>query len=150
MSLRTVLTLAACALAAAPVVAQDEPPAGGAPADISGGWSFQVDPYFSQGCVMTGELSLTPRDQGGYACSLLAEERCISGRILRARQSCEAVIDGSTLSLSSTVTEVEPPGATYFPDNFELTIVDGALMRGELQSSARSPAIFHRGRVPTS
>lgn len=150
MRRRAFFSLAACALAGWPALAQESGRDESAPADISGGWTFEVEPYFSQGCVMSGELSLTPRPEGGFACRLFAEERCVSGRVLRARQDCEAVIDGATLSLSSTIAEVEPPGATYFPDDFELTIVDGSLMRGELQSSARSPAIFHRGRVPTS
>jgi hypothetical protein len=113
-------------------------------ADISGGWSFETEVY-DLVCQMTGELQLAPTaDPDVFMGRLIAYESCGGRQIYQAEQSSVARRDGERLTITSTLTRVLPSPEFYAPDNFELTIVNGALMVGELRSADIAPATFRR------
>jgi hypothetical protein len=141
----------ACVLAATPAFGQSggeapeqAPDAGGA-ADIVGLWAFQTDLYENFRCQMTGELELAATaDPNIYSGRLVAFESCDGQQLYEARQIVAAVRDGAVLTLESSLDEVLPSADFYAPDNFVLTIVNGALMVGELRSADVAPATFRR------
>lgn len=133
----------ALSLASTPAAAQDHD-AGGA-ADITGVWSFRTDRYESFRCIMTGELELRPTENPSvFQGDLVANEACNGQPVYEARQTVVARRDGERLAVISTIVEVLPSGISYVPDNFELFIVNGALMVGELRSADIAPVTFRR------
>jgi hypothetical protein len=140
--MRALSALAAVLLIAAPVAAQSDD---GAAADILGAWTFQTARYDSLRCQMTGELVLTATSEPDvYGGELIAYETCDGDQIYEARQSATVVRDGARLTITSTLLKVLPRPDFYAPDNFELNIVNGALMVGELRSADIAPATFRR------
>ncbi|MGD2134023.1 MAG: hypothetical protein PVI23_14610 [Maricaulaceae bacterium] len=124
----------------------------GASADITGAWTFETK-IFDQICKMTGDLVLEPGENPGeYVGDLTAHQRCglpdIGYEDWRAVQTVQAVRDGDRLTITSTIISVTPQTELYFPDDFDLEIVDGALMPGQLRSITVVPAVFYRGDAP--
>lgn len=118
------------------------------PANINGAWTFRAG-RFPNGCAMSGELKLTPAGKDAFTCTLSTHEVCpdIAGG---AKQSCTAMRKGAKLSVKSKVLSVDPTFSNYYPDNFELDIVSGAYMKGQLNSAGKAPAEFFRGDAPVS
>jgi hypothetical protein len=148
---RAVLPALALAFMAAPVVAQDN---AGAAADILGEWGFEsifTDPVLGCDRSLTGDvfISQTP-DPAVYECTMTARDYCPEVFDIRAEQTCVASRDGEKLVIESTIETVEPPEAlgTYWPDNFLLTIIDGANMVGTLDSAIVTSARFFRRLGP--
>jgi hypothetical protein len=129
MSARFVVC-ALLALVAAPALAQDED-ATASTADITGSWSFSTVTY-NLTCVMTGELVLQATDDPTrYDGQLTVLEDC--GDVsFEAKESSVAVRTGALLALTSTLVEVTPANQGYLADNFNLRIVNGSLMVGQL------------------
>ncbi|MGD2134022.1 MAG: hypothetical protein PVI23_14605 [Maricaulaceae bacterium] len=119
--------------------------------DIAGVWTLQTK-VFQGVCRMTGALTLDPTGAPNeYVGRLEAHQRCVLDdwrEDTLAVQSVRAVRDGDHLSIVSTIESVTPGTGPYAPDNFELTIVDGALMSGELHGFNIIPARFERGEAP--
>lgn len=140
--------LAAFALviaAVSPALAQTDT---GPTEDIRGAWSFETDRYENGRCQMTGELLLTETSEPNvFSGELMAYEACDGVQIYEARQGATVVRDGERLTITSTLLKVLPRPDFYAPDNFELTIVNGALMVGELRSADIAPATFRRQDV---
>lgn len=119
-------------------------------ADITGAWAFETDAYDLNPaddtyCSMTGELTLRATgDPDVFEGDLLAYESCRGARIFEAHQDVVAVRSGDALVITSTLRRVLPSPDNYRPDDFELTIVSGALMTGELRSADIAPATFRR------
>jgi hypothetical protein len=138
-SLAVALAIGLCSLGAA-AQSGDQ----GAAADIEGGWSFETAVYDIT-CHMTGELILKPSGTADvYLGDLVAYESCNGRQIYEARQSVIARRDGDRLEIASTLVRVLPSPENYAPDNFALTIVNGALMEGQLRSADIAPATFRR------
>lgn len=132
MSVMRSAICALLALAAAPAVAQDEDAGDAASSvDIAGSWSFSTAQY-NLTCIMTGELVLqATADPTRYDGRLTAHEDC--GDIsFEATETSVAVRTGALLTLTSTLVEVTPANAGYLADNFNLQIVNGSLMVGQL------------------
>ncbi|MGD2134024.1 MAG: hypothetical protein PVI23_14615 [Maricaulaceae bacterium] len=158
---RNRLALAALALscaAAAPALAQSNAQSIGAEADISGYWEFETKRY-DYGCKMTGEMTIAPAEtEGEYVGELIAREKCDgitleTGEIFGpveyyAEQTVVATRDGEALTIVSTLVRIDPPSTSYWPDDFVLEIIDGALMMGELRSADIAPVAFFRGDAP--
>ncbi len=146
MSLRIACLAVALTLAAVPAAAQID---AGATVNIEGTWSFTTDPYDADGqggyCQMVGELTLrsTP-DETIFDGKLVAYESCFGVQIYEAHQNAVVVRNGDQLSITSALHLVLPSPDSYAPDNFELSIVNGALMVGELRSADIAPATFRR------
>jgi hypothetical protein len=136
---------------ALPAAAQKPAPAGaqsGAKsANITGGWSFITQTY-SNGCRMSGQMTLRPSPAGKHACTFTTQEKC-NDITVHAKESCEAVRDGGKLTIKSTVNAVDPK-VGYEPDDFELTIENGARMTGMMRSFNSAPVEFFRGDAPIS
>jgi hypothetical protein len=131
----------AVGLGVAAAEAQDD---AGAAADIVGNWSFETEVY-DVTCHMEGELVLKASGTADvYLGDLVAFESCRGQQIYEARQSVVARRDGERLEIVSTLVRVLPSPEHYAPDNFELTIVNGALMVGELRSADIASATFRR------
>ncbi|MCG8443223.1 MAG: hypothetical protein MI723_15585 [Caulobacterales bacterium] len=135
---------AALALLGAPAPAQSP----GEEADITGLWAFEADPI-NAACRFWGEATITAGPEPGrYQCQLVANDVCPTLWSHRATQSCVALRDGDKLVIESRITQVEPDTNNYAPDDFELTIIDGALMTGTLHSAMTSDAVFRRTDIP--
>lgn len=135
--------LLALALATAPSAAGAQ--SLGSDVDIVGDWSFKTDVY-PYDCQMSGELSLqATEDPGVYEGELVAREDCKGTGPFHAEQLSVARRDGDRLVIESELVRVLPSPDYYLPDNFVLTIVDGALMVGELRSADVAPVTFRRG-----
>lgn len=141
-----VLVFAAALAAALPATAQ-KPAAGAKSANITGAWNFQTQTY-SNGCRMSGVMSVRPSPGGKHACTFQTEEKC-NDITVRAKESCEAVRDGGKLTITSKVGAVDPK-VGYDPDDFELTIQNGARMTGMMRSFNSAPVEFFRGDAPVS
>lgn len=141
MTMRAV-SLALAVLFAAPAAADDG-------ADISGHWTFATGPYHVV-CTMTGEVTLSPTsDPDVFEGELVAWEACAGRPRFEAVQSAVAVRDGDGLTITSTLVTVTPTSDLYWPDNFELRIVNGSLMLGELLSGTIvAKAQFRRADGP--
>jgi hypothetical protein len=98
---------------------------------------------------MSGEMKITRAGKDSYTCTLSTHEVCpdIAGG---ARQSCTATRTGAKLTVKSKVLSVDPTFSNYYPDDFELDIVSGAYMKGQLNSAGKAPAEFFRGDAPVS
>ncbi len=146
MRTRGLLVACALTLAAPPAAAQSSD--AGATADITGAWSFETDVY-PLGCQMTGELTLHPTtDPDVFDGRLMAYESCEGGARYEAKQISTARRDGAQLVIESALVRVLPSPEFYQPDDFELTIVDGALMVGELRSADIAGVRFFRRDGP--
>lgn len=146
MRLTAALLALALTLPAPPAAAQDDE---GADADIEGVWAFTTDLYDYDGlggyCQMTGELTLRPTDDPNiFNGKLVAYESCRGVQLYEAYQNAVVVRDGASLSITSSLQLVLPSPDNYRPDDFELTIVNGSLMVGELRSADIAPATFRR------
>ena len=75
---------------------------------------------------------------------LAAHEKCENGPSYDATQSAHAYREGDKLVIESTLEQVLPLHSDYWPDNFALTVVNGALMIGELRSASVASATFRR------
>lgn len=134
--------------AASAATAQDNR---GATADITGTWEFwteryDVNPLTGAYCTMSGDLTLRATgDPDVFEGELTAYESCGGEQIYEAHQSAIAARAGDTLTIESTLERVLPRPDTYQPDNFDLTIVHGSLMQGELRSADIAPVTFERG-----
>jgi hypothetical protein len=117
-------------------------------ADISGAWTFRAG-KFENGCVMSGKITLKPAGKDAFTCALETHEVCpgIEGG---AKQSCTATRKGAKLSVKSKVLSVDPVFSNYAADDFELDIVSGVYMKGQLHSAGTAPAEFFRGDAPIS
>ncbi|HWA22867.1 MAG TPA: hypothetical protein VG735_10770 [Caulobacterales bacterium] len=116
--------------------------------DITGAWTFQTG-HFDNGCSMTGQMKIARAANGAHSCTFSTHETCanISGG---AKQSCTAERKDGKLSIKSKVLSVEPTFQHYYPDDFELEIVSGAYMKGQLNSAGQAPVEFFRGDAPVS
>ena len=117
-------------------------------ADITGAWTFRTG-HFANGCTMTGEMKIARAANGAHTCTFSTHEVCadISGG---AKQSCTAERKNGKFSITSKVLSVEPSFSHYYPDDFELEIVSGAYMKGQLNSAGQAPVEFFRGDTPVS
>jgi hypothetical protein len=106
---------------------------------------YDIDPSGQGYCQMTGELTLTATpDPNLFNGKLVAYESCFGTQIYEAHQNAVVVRDGDRLSITSSLHLVLPSPDSYAPDNFELRIVNGALMVGELRSADVARATFRR------
>lgn len=111
---------------------------------VLGGWVFETATYKGT-CKMKGEMSIRPTTQPNrYTCSFVATETCQDLKV-RADQSCIAVKDGKTLTVTAKIEKLTPADIPYAPDNWSLTIVDSSKMIGELRSADIAPVTFYRG-----
>ena len=120
--------------------------------DISGAWTLQTKVFYGN-CRMTGELELIPtQTPGEYVGRLDTHQRCGYGAAAvldtRTEQAVRAVRDEDRLTITSSLEAVSPEWVSYAPDDFELEIVDGSLMSGELHGFSVIPARFKRGSTP--
>jgi hypothetical protein len=139
------------ALASVPALAQDEGSSAGSDADISGEWSFEAAPVYD-GCTFHGTASISLGTlPGEYQCSIVARDICPTAWDHTAKETCIAKRSGDTLTITSILDTVDPPTDSYYPDNFSLTIVDGAHMSGALLTVPyNTNARFHREVGPVS
>lgn len=141
--------LIALAIASAPTVAlaqssEDPGPGVGASASITGAWAFETVLY-DYGCVMTGELVLRATDDPDvYEGELTTHEACDGVPPYDTEQSSVAVRKGDQLRIESQLVRVLPSPDFYRADNFALTIIDSALMVGELRSADVASVTFRR------
>lgn len=136
----------AIALAGASVAQSSDAPSGNdvSGVDIAGSWTFETDIINFQ-CRMTGELDVMPTDTPGlYRGRLVAHETCGDLPPFEAVQTCVLLRDGADVKITSKIVSVTPSDIRYWPDHFVLTIINGALMAGELRSADIAPARFHR------
>jgi hypothetical protein len=129
---------AALILAASPVSAPKDAAAGA--------WVFETQTY-ADGCKLAGEVVLVPSrtERGRYSCTVKARETCDGrGLIAQAEQTCTAVRTGDALRIESKVVSVKPPGISYAPDDFTLTIRSTSRMDGMMESFNSAPATFLR------
>ena len=138
------LTLAAAAALVANAFA--------APADIAGDWSFQTK-RLANGCVIQGVMKITgTKDR--FVCSFSTKETC-GDLVGTAEQTCTAKRNGAKLTIKSTVIKYNWPGGVYAPDDFDVTIVSGAYMKGDFSSTHKTfvengDVEFFRGDTPVS
>lgn len=120
-------------------------------AEIVGSWAFEAAVVHDESCTFTGEVFIR-RGLGPdhYLCEMVANDVCPGNWSFRAEQTCTATRSGDQLSIQSRLTKLEPPSGNYLPDNFELQIVDGSLMLGELRSAMIASARFTRTVGPIS
>jgi hypothetical protein len=137
----------AAALAAALPAAAQKPASGSKVASITGAWSFLTQSY-ANGCRMSGQMRLAPSSSGKHACTFSTEEKC-PDIVVHAKETCEAVREGGKLTIKSKVGSVDPQ-VGYDPDDFELTIQNGARMTGMMRSFNSAPVEFFRGDAPVS
>lgn len=110
---------------------------------VLGAWQFETAIY-SGSCKMSGAMQIRPGPKPNtYACTFVATETC-EGLKVRAEQTCTAVKDGKTFTISSTIVKLTPE-VSYAPDDWALTIVDSGRMTGELRSADIAPVTFYRG-----
>jgi hypothetical protein len=140
------IVFGACLALALPAAAQ-KPAASSKSANIGGAWNFVTQSY-ANGCRMSGVMMIRQSNTGKYSCTFQTEEKCPDITV-RAKEACEAVRDGGALKITSKVTSVEPQ-VGYDPDNFELTIQNGARMTGMMRSFNSAPVEFFRGDAPVS
>lgn len=140
-------TAAATALLFASVaLAQDD-----SRADILGAWSFEAAIVHDESCSFTGEVFIRRgASPDHYLCEMVAHDVCPGSWAFRAEQSCTAMRSGDQLTIKSRITNLEPPAGNYLPDDFQLRIVDGSLMLGELRSAMVASARFTRAPGPIS
>ena len=116
-------------------------------ANITGYWAFETDTY-SNGCKMTGVMTIRPDARGNHVCSIETNEKCTDIEV-RAKETCfakHAVVD---LLVTSTVTSGAPE-VGYEPDDFELKIQNSSYMTGMMKSFNSAPVRFFRGDAPVS
>jgi hypothetical protein len=117
----------------------------GAPVDIAGAWRFETAPYDGGACRMTGTMTIVRgRGANAYTCTFIATESCRWGQ-WSAEQRCTAQRDGARVDIASTIVRLTPPGTSYVPDNWSLTIRSSDLMVGELRSADIAGVEFRRG-----
>jgi hypothetical protein len=143
---RATLASAAALAVAGAALAQSE-----AQTEIVGSWAFEAAVVHDESCTFTGEVVIR-RGVGPdhYLCEMVANDVCPGAWSFRAEQTCFATRDGDQLSIQSRITKLDPPSGNYLPDNFELEIVDGSLMVGELRSAMIASARFYRTIGPIS
>jgi hypothetical protein len=138
--------LLAAALSASGAAAQET----GEAANILGSWAFEAAPTYPT-CSLFGEVTI---EQGAtperYDCVMVANDVCPDVWAFRAEQVCSATRKGDQLTIVSRIERIDPPTDRYLPDNFTLTIIDGALMLGDLRSAIDAPARFVRQNGPIS
>ena len=143
-----ILAFAAALAAAMPAAAQKPASTGSAAANITGAWTFQTQTY-ANGCRMSGQMLIEPAKNGvTHACTFSTEEKC-PDIVVKAKEACTATRSAGKLSIKSTVKSVEPQ-VGYDPDDFDLTIRNGALMTGMMRSFNSAPVEFFRGDAPVS
>ncbi len=145
----TALIIAALS-AAAPAAAQHD--AADQPAtDISGEWVFETGWYDVGGeAQLRGNMTLTPREDGGLECEFSAAEyyRGQDEPTASARQVCRLNITDNILTIKSTVVW---SSTSWAPDDFTLTIINDRLMRGRADSWMElGDVIFTRQETPIS
>jgi hypothetical protein len=114
-------------------------------ASIAGAWRFETSRYQSGACQMTGSMTIArARGANAYTCAFIATERCRWGE-WSAEQRCTAQRTGDRLEIASTIVRLTPPGTSYLPDNWSLTIRSSDLMVGELRSADIAGVQFRRG-----
>lgn len=112
---------------------------------IAGAWGFETAPYQSGSCRMTGAMTIArSRVANEYTCTFIATERCTWGE-WSAEQRCTARRTGDRLEIVSTIVKLTPPGTSYAPDNWSLTVRSSDLMVGELRSADIAGVQFRRG-----
>lgn len=146
--MRTALPVAA-ALWFAAAVASAQPAREPSPS-IVGAWAFETGVFGATpdgrgGCRINGTMSIARAPTGaGYTCSFTATERCTSGLVILADQSCTATRDGASVTITSKVDRVAPASISYAPDHWKLTVRNADLMTGELRSADTATATFRR------
>lgn len=122
------------------------------PADIGGAWSFHTNSF--DGCVISGDMTIVrAAGANAYTCTFTTKQTC-DNVVGGATQTCTAKREGAKLTIKSKVKSFDW-SPTYDPDDFELTIVSGAYMKGAFSSTHRDftdQAIveFYRGDAPVS
>lgn len=144
-SLASVLVL--IAFVATPAFAQPrtphrQPP----PPNLAGVWGFETAPEGAWGCVISGRAQLRATSRRGeYDVRMQAVQRCEREYRdeVRTEQTCTARVAAMQISMECRLNE-EPEGYEYLPDNFVLTIRNGALMEGQLISGWVANASWRR------
>ncbi len=119
--------------------------------DILGSWAFEAAVVHDESCTFTGEVLIRRGvSPDHFLCEMVANDVCPGNWAFRAEQTCTATRSGDQLSIQSRIVTLDPPSGNYLPDNFELRIVDGSLMLGELRSAMTASARFYRTMGPIS
>jgi hypothetical protein len=118
--------------------------------DLLGAWSFEAAPTYD-GCSLTGEVfirrGVTPDT---FLCEMTAQDVCPNVWSYRAKENCTATRNGDKLTIESRLVTVDPSTDRYLPDDFDLLIIDGSNMVGELRSAMIATARFFRSVGPIS
>jgi len=140
--------LLAILLIATPALAQPraphrQPP----PPNLAGVWGFETAPEPTWGCVISGRAQLRPTNRRGeYDVQMQAVQRCEREyrEEVRTEQTCTArAAPGAQLFLDCRLNDA-PEDYEYLPDNFVLTVRNGALMEGRLVSGWIANATWRR------
>lgn len=120
--------------------------------DIAGDWSFQTK-GLANGCVIQGVMKISGANNR-YLCTFSTKETC-GDLVGTAEQTCSATRNGAKLTIKSTVTKYNWPGGVYAPDDFVVTIVSSAYMKGDFSSTHKTfvedgDVEFFRGDTPVS
>lgn len=105
-------------------------------ADIAGHWSFSA--RIQQECTFDGTARLRPRDRQTYSVELTARQSCTYlDQDFLVRQVYDATRLGTQLSIRCVIQEFLNgfESASYYPDNFSLTIASSDRMHGALVSA---------------
>jgi hypothetical protein len=144
---RATFAAAAALVLAGAALAQDD----ASRPDILGSWAFEAAVVHDESCTFAGEVFIRRGvSPDHYLCEMVANDVCPGNWAFRAEQTCTATRSGDQLSIQSRITKLEPSSGNYLPDNFELQIVDGSLMVGELRSAMIASARFYRTVGPIS
>ena len=115
-------------------------------ANITGQWTFTARIQF--GCTFSGTASLRPAGGDKYAGELTARQSCTGlEQDFLVRQDCDATRLGNQVSVRCQIVEFINgfESASYYPDNFTLTVASANRMHGALVSSgAAKPAEWKR------
>lgn len=115
---------------------------------ILGTWAFETEPYRGGACAITGLAHLTPgQDDRTHECKLTVAEQCTNEARTMVLQSCTARRIGPILVIRSKILEKLEEGDAdilYFADNFQLKIISGDEMTGQLKSASDATVHFTR------
>ncbi len=138
--MRTIIALAlGAAIAIFPALAEPE-------TNIAGQWTFTAN--ISPNCSFGGTASLQHQGDGKYTGELTARQSCTTlEEDYLVRQDCKARVFGRQVSVRCRIVEFINgfDSASYYPDNFTLTIASPDRMHGALRSAGNaSPAEWKR------
>jgi len=139
--------LLALLLFAAPALAQPRTPRAHQPPNLSGVWGFETAPETTWGCVISGRAQLRATSRRGeYDVRMQAVQRCEREYRdeVRTAQTCTARLTAGTQLFVECRLNAPPEGYEYLPDNFVLTVRNGALMEGRLVSGWVANASWRR------